>query len=241
MAIRRTFLTIALLILSAGLACASDLSVPQSTLYPFQNSIALQDEFVTGINTSGTVSTLGWTLSGGTNTNQASETNRLGLFRKSTSAVINTLGVIALYGSSGAIDPTLPARMVWAVRLNTNDANTTVRVGSANSAFANPPTHGIYLEKLDADTNWFCVARAAGVETRTDSTVAVSTSFITMRITRNSSGVQFSLNGVNVCSLITTNIPTAFVNPGVSLINSAAADKSIDLDYFQLSISGIVR
>lgn len=241
MAIIRTLLTIAVLILSTLQAFASDLTIPQSTLYPYKSTIEIQDDFLTGINASGTVGELGWNLSGGTNTNQASEANRLGIFRKATSAVISTISVIALYGTSAGIDPALPTVMEWAVRLNTNDANTSVRVGSGNSAFANPPTHGIYLEKLDADTNWFCVTRAAGVQTRTDSTIAITTNFVTVRTTRNSSGVQFSIGGVNVCSVMTTNIPTTFVNPFVFIINSAAADKTIDLDYFQLAISGIVR
>lgn len=237
----KKFLPIVLLILSAASALASDLTIPQSTLYPYKSTIELQDDFISGLTTNGTLGALGWIVNGGTNSTVTSIANRVGIFRKDTTGVPSTLAILALYGGSSAIDSALPHRIVWVAALGTNDANTTIRLGTLNSDSVSPPSHGIFIEKLDADTNWFCVTRAGGVQTRTDSTVAITTSYTTFVYTRNSSGVQFSLDGVNVCSLMTTNIPTTFTNPALHIINSAAAAKTVDVDYFEMKITGLTR
>jgi hypothetical protein len=220
-------------------AWASDLSQQQSVLYPFQTTIAFQDDFLGGNAGAATTGSFGWTVAG-TATSQPSIANRLGIIRFDTSAVSGTISRINFF-QTVSLDPAANTILTWVTRLNTNDANTTYRQGVQNTQTANPPAEGIYIEKLDADTNWFCVTRAGAVQTRTDSTVAVTTAFATFRFTRNSSGVQFSINNVNVCGLMTTNIPTVFVNPEVFIINSAAASKTVDVDYFELTISGLVR
>lgn len=220
------------------LAFGSDLQTQQNPLYPFQSTIYLQDEFLTG-NGSGAFGSLGWSTVGATI--QGSETNRPGIMRLDTTAVAATQARMS-FSNSGALDYTIGNIQFWVARVNTNDANTLVRIGAGNSVALSPPGNGVYFEKLDADTNWFCVTRAAAVQTRTDSTVAVNTSFNTFRIARNSSGVTFSINGTSVCGTHTTNIPsTTFISPLVFIINSAAAAKTIDVDYFQHSQSGIIR
>ena len=238
----KMFLFLGLLILAPYLAFASDIAQQQSTLYPFRTTIELQDEFTSGSTGNGTTGNLGFGTANGTTTGQASVANRIGIIRRDTSAVSGTIAVIFLNSTtSTAINPANVHRVVWVDRLNTNDANTTVRIGSINSVTVSPPAEGIFLEKLDADTNWFCVTRAAGVQTRTDSTIAVTTNFAIFSYTANSSGVQFSIDNVNVCGLQTTNIPTVFINPATQIVNSAAASKTIDMDYFQLQIFGLGR
>ena len=235
----KKLLTLIVCMLMSSTVWADSITVPQSTLYPYQNTIELQDEFLSG--TTSSPGSLGFSLLGGTTTLLTSVTNRLGIYRRDTTAVISTVTAIFLYNSGLAVDPSNSSQLTWIVRLNTNDVNTTIRIGTMNAVNGNPPTHGNYLEKLDADTNWFCVTRAGGVQTRVDSTVAVTTNFDTFNRTTNSSGVQFNINNVNVCSVITTNIPTTFVVPAVHIINSAAASKTFDVDYFQLRILGLVR
>jgi len=221
-------------------AFGSDIQTRTSPLYPYQSSIALQDDFISGNNTNGTVGALGWIVNGGSTTLIASVAGRPGLLRKDTTAASGTIAQFSMYSSASAIDPGLPHILTWVFRLNTNDANTTIRIGMANALTSNPPADGIYIEKLDADTNIFCVTRAGGVQTRTDSGVAVNTNFNTMVYTRNSSGVTFRVNGQNVCTH-TTNIPTTFINPGLHIVNSAAASKTIDIDYFEIQVFGLSR
>lgn len=206
-----------------------------STLYPFSTTVELQDDFMLGGTGDGSIGTLGWG-SGGTVTTVPGQSNRPGIYNFATGAV---LGTIARINMSGGLPLSLADthRVTWVYRLSTNDANTTFRIGSSSSWVGLPPTNGIYVEKLDGDTNWFCVARASGVQTRIDTGIAVNTSFHTMSYVRNSSGVQFLFDNLNVCDLITTNIPTSTGGAGAMIVNSAAASKSFDIDYAQLIIA----
>lgn len=220
---------------------SSDFQQQQNPLYPFKSSIFLQEEFLGGSTASNSIGALGWSAANGTVGNLAGETNRYGIIRRDTSAVLGTIATLAINSGAGAAtDPTVNHSIMFASRLNTNDANTTVRIGALNSPSISPPANGIFFEKLDADTNWFCVTRSGGVQTRTNSGIAVNTSFNNFSYTRNSSGVLFSINNTVVCTN-TTNITTTFLNPSLHIVTSAAAAKTIDTDYAQIIFTGLTR
>ena len=217
--------------------------VPNPTmLYDYRTSVQLQEDFLGGSTASGAIGRHGFGSGGGSTTSLASEANHPGIVRRDTSASSGTVTSLSLYpASSSALDPAWPTDELWIVRLNTNDANTTVRVGSLSAFGSSPPSHGMYFEKLDADTNWFCVTRAGGVQTRVDSGIAVGTDWVTLRRQRTAAGVTFMIGAVAVGGLFTTTIPTALLNPTVQIVNSAAASKTIDIDYFQINITGVSR
>lgn len=153
---------------------SSDFQQQQNPLYPFKSSIFLQEEFLGGSTASNSIGALGWSAANGTVGNLAGETNRYGIIRRDTSAVLGTVATLAINsGAAAATDPTVNHSIMFASRLNTNDANTTVRIGALNSPSISPPANGIFFEKLDADTNWFCVTRSGGVQTRTDSGIEI--------------------------------------------------------------------
>ena len=237
---------IARIILFVFLAClpsyASDLQQQQSTLYPYRSMIAIQDDFMFGLNTSGNIG-YGWGFANGSIAYIASEAGgRIGLLRRDTTAVSGTLARTDLSISTASfIDPASNHSMIHVVRVNNADADTQVRLGAYAATFSNPPANGIFFEKLFADTNWFCITRNGGVQTRVDSGIAVDTNFHSFTYNRNSSGVQFSIDNVNVCGLITTNITGTFLDPATQLLNNVAASKTMDTDYFQLVITGLSR
>lgn len=238
------YLILALCFLSlpfSFLAFGSDIQTRQSTLYPYRSMLEQQDDFMGGNTVSGNIGVLGWSSAGTLTAALSSTANRPGVIQLDTTAVSPTQARINFGQNSVVFDPATPHSVLWVLQLNTNDANTTIRFGASNPVQNNPPTHGIYIEKLDADTNWFCVTRAGGVQTRTDSTVAVDTNFHTFTYTRTSSGVVFSIDSTSVCGTHTTNIPTTFIDPVVFIINSAAASKTVTIDYYQQRIYGLVR
>jgi len=217
-----------------------DVQIQRTPLYPYQTSVELQDEFTSGTGVTTFIGNLGWGAGNGTVSIITSEANRPGIYRRDTSAVSGTIATLQLFPHSSAVfAANLPHRIVFAVRLNTNDANTTVRIGIANSVIGNPPGTGIYFEKADVDTNWFCVTESGAI-TRTDSGVAVDTNFNTFEYRRLSASVEFYLNGTLVCTN-TTNLSASFSNPFTQIINSAAASKTMDVDYFQLQLTGLTR
>lgn len=215
---------------------------PQSNgLYDYRTGIELQEEFLSGSTSAGQIGSLGLGALNGSTTSIVSETMRYGLLRRDTSATINTIATLVLYpGSSNAIDPSLVHTIRWIVRLNTIDGNTTQRIGALNSTIGNPPSDGIYFEKLDADTNWFCVTRSSGTQTRTDSGIAVTSTFKNFLYQRTASGVNFLIDNVLACTH-TTNITSNYVNPATQIINSVAAAKTHDHDYFELKIYNLSR
>jgi len=221
------------------LAFGSDLQTQQNPGYPSGSMLLIQEDFLTGTSVSAQIGTHGWN-SAGTISNRPGETNRPGIIRVDTGGVSGAIARINGLGSDNFIPDQNHSVMAY-YRLNTNDANTTTRIGSGNSFGSVSPSNGIYFEKLDADTNWFCVARSGGVQTRTDSTIAVNTSFNSFRYVRNSSGVQYFINNTSVCGTISTNIPTTALSPGTTILNSAAASKTLDLDYIEFRMYGLVR
>ena len=210
--------------------------------YRYQSDVFLQDHFIGGATTSGAIGELGWS-SAGTITRPSSTTNHPGQVRCSTGGSSGTQSRINFAQNSIVFDPSNPIDMFFLTKPVEIDANTLIRIGMSQGVEQNPTTNGIYFEKLDADTNWFIVTRAASVQTgtRIDTGVALSAAdFIKFGILRLSTGVVFTMNGLQVGPLITANIPTQFLCPMVSILNSAAAAKTIDTDYFQIFGTGLV-
>lgn len=82
---------------------------------------------------------------------------------------------------------------------------------------------GIYFRATNAG-NWFLVCRSGGVESTVDMGVAPSSTLLLLefRISGDGASVQGYLNGTLTGSAITTNIPTATLNPMILTDNRAA-------------------
>lgn len=205
--------------------------------YNPKRSVAMQEDFLASGTTSGVIGEYGWNASGGASAVLASETNRPGLFRRSTnsSTVIAAMFLRSGVGT-GMFDPALPFTAAWSGRLNQVDNDVVFRMGLGNSTTGNPPNDGIYLEKLSADTNWFVVTRASSTQTgsRIDTGIAITTDFVDLVIQRTTAGVLFTVNGAAL-AVITANITTVMLQPIFNIQSPAAGDKSADADYFGIT------
>lgn len=201
--------------------------------YNYRTMFSAQDDFVTGIASSGGVGKLGW-LFAGTATAQASEINRPGIMRFDTSAVSGTATRLSMSNSS-AFDPAMDHTLTWIARCNTPDADTLMRIGAGGSVAGNPPNNGIYFEKLAADTTWFAVIRAAAVPVdRIDTRVPVNTSFKVFTYNMKDDVVTFFIDYQQVATIGVTTF-NALISPYGYMINSAAAAKTFDVDYFGMT------
>ena len=210
-----------------------------SLLDAYKSGYLLEDDFISGSTISTAIGVLGFSASGGTTTSISAIANRPGILRRDTGAVSGTVAFLMLYSSAAAIQVGI-VKIIWICRLNNIDANTTCRMGATNTVALSQPVNGFYFEKLDADTNWFAVSRASGVETRVDTGVVVDVDFHTFKYESTSVAVVFSIDG-RIVATITTTIPATFMDPWVSIVNSAAAAKTVDIDYFQLMTVGQSR
>jgi hypothetical protein len=197
----------------------------------------LQDEFVLVQTGSGNVGQLRWGVTSGTASDRDSEASHPGILRLDTGAVAATYAIL-FYSGSSTLGVMLPADMfdlTVVVRLNTNDTDTQMRVGLGMNTQTDPPTNGIYFEKLYADTQWFGVTRSGGVQSR--SAVAnTSANFARLRIRRiNATTIGFSVDGGAEIPFA-VNVPTATLNLLLSIKNQTAVSKTFDVDLVQLAL-----
>lgn len=219
---------------------------PQIAQFPMvvttpDTGMFVSDDFVSGSAATGNMGELGWSFSGGGQVPQEGVANHPGIVRKTTSATAGTYGVMRL-AVDGLLIPSHDFEQLFIALPNSTDTDTTIRVGIGNASTDDPPANGVYFEKLGADTNWFAVTRDAGVQTRTDTGVAVTSTWMRFRVRRvDATTIGFSLNS-GTEQTHTANIPTVALNPFIAISNNAAsANKSIDIDQFSLLIQGLSR
>lgn len=208
-----------------------------------RNRLAIQDEFMSGLLTSGAIGGLNWYLGAGTGGSAAGVTGHPGIFNLSSSATLNTIGRMALTHNSTANAPIIPtdvAYMAGIVRPQTATTGMAARFGlitTLNSALE--ASQGIYFNFTSTTSlnspYWKCIARNAGGITRSTTTVPYTVGTWYLLEMRND-GVNwnFSINGSSVCSL-STNVPAAAQFPVFIIENSNGVARTIDIDYFAMS------
>lgn len=209
----------------------------------YRTEVFLCDDFLAGaLATSGSIGDLNWGTAGGTTTVFGNAVGHPGIVRLDTTATSGTIERLGM-GPNGT-DPFASQEtwdITWILRLNTNDANTQLRAGFANNLSTDPPNDGVYFEKLAADVSWFGVTRAGGVQNRTAAIAPTSTNWVVLRLRRvDASTVGFSINGAAEVTA-TLTIPATGVQPWVQIVNSAAASKTVDVDYFEMRITSLAR
>lgn len=202
----------------------------------FPNRYRLQDHFMGGGTETGEVGELGWTAAG-VITQLASAASMHGVVQIASPATINGPGTIFLVGRPFFSTVSFDAR--FRVRLDTGNADTMIRVGFADGVATASPTAGIYFEKAAAETTWHAVCRSASVETRTNTAVAVSSSFATLRVRRvSSTQIGFSIDGGTEI-VVATNIPSAAMFVFVLLAPTTAVSKTCAVDWFDCLLDGL--
>jgi hypothetical protein len=213
----------------------------------------LVDDFLNGDTTGGAIGQLGWRLAavGGGSVNYLDPTDaqlggRSALYVV-TGAVSGDLTAIGIGGSNvGMVDPESSWIMEWLFRPTTL-TNTTHRLGLLNSAAItdNPPTNGIYVEKLTGETPFYGVCRSGGVQTRTQLlAVPVSTDWYHLTIIRRPTSVEFQYRDMPNDfdgAVVSTNIPTVRLAPWAHVRTSTSSAMSMYIDAFQLTINGLSR
>lgn len=114
--------------------------------------------------------------------------------------------------------------------------DTFFRFGLNNDVASDPPVDGVYFELLSTDTNFFAVTRDNNTQTRTDTGVAwVANTWYTLTITKDANNnPKFTINTTDITN--TTNIPTEFLNLGISVLRSVTNNTTYDLDFFSVKI-----
>ena len=200
------------------------------------------EDFLTGSTSAPDVGQ-SWNYSAGAASWVASETDHPGIFQRSTGTTINTLAYMTsrTFQTTGVFDPASTFDITHIVRLNTNDADTTVRLGLSSDWNNLSAANGIYVEKLGTDTQWFGVTRASSSQTRTAALASSTTNWVKFRIRRvNGTTIGFTIDGGAEVTA-TATIPTAMMQVGNHITNLTAAAKTIDFDLIRLNVYGLTR
>jgi hypothetical protein len=212
----------------------------RATIGPYNASDywEIYEEFVSGNATSATAGSHGWRFTG-TLGGIAGEANHPGIARYvPTNGGAATVEFFAITGPNATLGAAVYDDVdgfAGCYRFNAT-ADGDHRFGIMNAAVNVTATSGIYLEHLAADTNWFaCVRSAAGANiTRTDTTVAFGTGWISARARRGATGWVFNVNGGADLAEITTNLPTGTLaaSLGLQQVKATTAQPTIDADMF---------
>lgn len=207
----------------------------------------LVDDFVTQSAETGEVGFLNWTFTNGSMAAANAQQNHPGIQRRTGGTTANQVASFYLGSAVGTaifrFDEWDEFTWIFAQALAAV-TDTTWQFGLVATMGNIAPAHGIYLEKLPADTNWFFVCRNNNAQTRVDSGVAATgTNWIKVKARRVSAGeVAFSINGGAEVS-ITSNVPDAAdaFNVGAQHAATGTTARSVDYDFFSLKLLGVAR
>ena len=202
----------------------------------------LTDDFFTGGTETGEIGDLAWQITNGTMaSNTVAAAGRPGVIRRSSGNTVNQ--VASFYMGRTANSPNFAFQdwvsNIWIFRLVDDLATTIVHAGVSTDWGTLTPTHGVYFEKLGADTTWFAVSRNNGVQTRVDTTVpVVLNQYYKFEIIKRGVSLVYKIDGIERVT-ITTNLPdnADLLHFGNTVTSTTNAVRSIDIDYF----SGIIK
>lgn len=97
---------------------------------------------------------------------------------------------------------------------------------------------GIRAQPAGAAENWFGICRNGTSETTVDLGVQANSTWRDLGWFKTESGVQFTVNGVGVGSVATTNIPANSQSLGImaGLLTATSSAAELDLDYIGLQV-----
>lgn len=213
----------------------------------YSTQFFMKDDFSVGAASTADIGELGWNIGGSGSVAYVAtaEASHPGILTRTASAGAASTVALHLKAATTAPNFIFSETFDSYIILRPNStADITLRIGhfgAGTTSTDNPPTDGIYFERLSTDTNWFGITRASSAETRTDTSVAGTTSFKKFRIRRtDASTIGFSIDGgTEVTS--TTNIPTGNAGIVLQVRQTTATAKSYDVDYFDTLISGMSR
>jgi hypothetical protein len=218
------------------------------------SSADIWDDFVGGNLTSGSLGSLGWTITlanTATVTQTAAEAGHPGIVTLSTGATIISPAIIML--------PATEARAVlgsdlWNVTFivktgaSVAGAGTVLTVGfsSAVTDVYGASDHAAFVRFLvGTDTYWSLVTNDGGVTaTATASDVAPqANTWYKFKLVRGASTVTLFIDGAHqVTHASDQDLPTGTMNPFARVTNAAnAADKTFLVDFFSMTIPGLTR
>lgn len=204
---------------------------------PSYKYIIYEDEFTSGLTSSGNIGKLGWVLGAGSVSAKAGETSHPGILTLSSGTTSGTIARLLL--TTGTVLSWYPSDVSYLaliVRPVSGTTTMSVRFGLSNSvSTSGEGAQGIYWSfQATTSPNWRTITKGASGTTANTTTTAYTTGkWYLLEIKRNGSNWEFYLN--NTLQFIhSTNIPTVACIPFIAIETNEAVAKTMDVDYFAL-------
>ena len=212
----------------------------------WNDPLVIVDDFEVISSVAGNVGRMGWNFTNGSMGGVSGVAGRPGVALRTSGAVIAQVASMSL----GNVPSNLTIiyndidSFTWIVALPTL-TTCAFRLGLSSDWGGATPTNAVYFEKLTADTTWFGVCRdAGGAETRvalTGITVVAGTYYRLTARRVASADMRFRVDAGTEQS-ITTNVPTSSGGqPGNQIVPTAAAARTMKLDYFLCRTTALSR
>lgn len=200
------------------------------------------DDFIGGLLTTGNIGKLGWSFVAGAVTHPAGDANHPGILQRSTNASIVLASMQTTVGTATSATP-LHASSIFQMRLvcrfNHFSTNILYRFGAIDGVTANAATSGIYLEKLEADTQLFLTTRTGGVSTRVAIHTPSTATWYCYEFGRAAAGnanCYARVNGGSTVSPASASDPTAVCAIGLTMDSTDSVTSTMDIDYFDILV-----
>jgi hypothetical protein len=206
-------------------------------------TIDINDEFLSGLLTTGNIGDLGWGFTGTAPTYIASVANYPGIRQLPTTATSGNISALWLGSAhnNDVIQFNDYCDFTYIVRLPDITSNTAFvgAMDAMGTAVGNQDRYG--FEYIDSsDTYWMIVTGNGSASTRTATNVTVATNtWYKLRIVRNGSGVTYYIDGVSK-GTINTTMPDTPLSFGFHVQTNTTTAKYLQCDFFRMTL-GVTR
>jgi hypothetical protein len=208
-----------------------------------------RDDFHAGSTETGEIGEQGWTITNGSIVAPASVAqNHPGVITRrsgTTAAQVASMYVNATVSMLDHRFDELDVFYLIGAMIATN-ADHIIRFGLAgNDVSANPPTHGVFIERLAADASFFGVVRNGGAQTRTAALIAQDLNFHKFRIRRvDATHVGFQVDALSEVVIgPDANIPDAAdaVKAFLQIVPSSTTARDYSIDFASEKLLAVAR
>lgn len=130
---------------------------------------SLVDDFISSGAETGEIGSLGWQFVNGSIAYLANEQNHPGCFTRTSGATIDQISVLFLGNISTSVSFRFDEfdEMTWIIKLAATSTDFRIRCGVVSAGNDENSAHGVFFERLQADTEWFGTTRNATTGSRT--------------------------------------------------------------------------
>ena len=207
-------------------------------------TIDLYDEFLTGTLATGDIGDLGWSFTTTAPTVTASVANHPGIRRVNTSTTTNAANAFWTGGAATndliQFDEQWDFTFIVSVPTITTVSVFTGAMDGMVTAVGNQDRYGFEFNPATS-AYWRMVTGNGSASTTTDTDVTVvAGTWYKLRVVRTGTGVTYYINGVLKGST-TTTLPDTPLSYGFHVQTLAASARSLDCDFFRMTLTGVTR